>query len=436
MASSHNRSRAVARLRIVIPLLVVAAGIWAGIVYLRNDRANPDVLTASGTIEASQVSAASKIPGRILRLHAAEGDVVRAGTPLVTIEGRELLAQIDQARAAVDAARARLAQAQSALALQQRLLEAQIAQAEAGVDAARTRLEQAEETRDLTARQVAEGVSQAEAALETARANSEAAKVNRDKAARDLARLQALYRDGAISAQQVDAARAAHDAARALYEASLKVVRQAEVARQLARVNLKQVEIRERDVAAARAQVRQAEATLRTARAGEETLAQRRAETTAATAQVAQADAGVRLLLTQQKNLIVTSPIEGVVIAKHASAGEIVAAGAPILTVADLDEVWVRLFIPLPHLGKVGLRQTAEVRTDAFPDRTFTGTVTEIAQHAEFTPKNVQTQEERVKLVFAVKVTIPNPGHLLKPGMPADAVIRTAANRETTQGSK
>ena len=436
MASSHNRSRAVARLRIVIPLLVVAAGIWAGIVYLRNDRANPDVLTASGTIEASQVSAASRIPGRILRLHAAEGDVVRAGTPLVTIEGRELLAQIDQARAAVDAARARLAQAQSALALQQRLLEAQIAQAEAGVDGARTRLEQAEETRDLTARQVAEGVSQAEAAVETARANSEAAKVNRDKAARDLARLQALYRDGAISAQQVDAARAAHDAARAQYEASLKVVRQAEVARQLARVNLKQVEIRERDVAAAEAQVRQAEAALRTARAGEETLAQRRADVAAAAAQVAQAEAGARLLLTQQQNLIVTSPIDGVVIAKHASAGEIVAAGAPILTVADLDAVWVRLFIPLPHLGKVGLGQAVEVQTDAFPGRTFTGAVTEIAQRAEFTPKNVQTQEERVKLVFAVKVTIPNPGHLLKPGMPADAVIRTAANRETTQGSK
>src|SRR3972149_6636326 len=107
MASSHNRSRAAARLRIVIPLLVVAAGIWAGIVYLRNDRANPDVLTASGTIEASQVSAASKFPGRILRLHAAEGDVVRAGTPLVTIAGRGLLAAGRQGRAAVGAARAR-----------------------------------------------------------------------------------------------------------------------------------------------------------------------------------------------------------------------------------------------------------------------------------------------------------------------------------------
>src|SRR3972149_10200489 len=101
MASSHNRSRAVARLRIVTPLLVVAAVIWAGIVYLRNDRANPDVLTASGTIEASQVSAASKIPGRILRLHAAEGGTVRAGPPLVKIEGRDLLAPKDQERAGV-----------------------------------------------------------------------------------------------------------------------------------------------------------------------------------------------------------------------------------------------------------------------------------------------------------------------------------------------
>src|SRR3989304_3403077 len=306
MASSRNRSRAVARLRIVIPLLVVAAGVWAGVVYLRTGRANPAVLTASGTIEASQVSAASKIPGRILRLHAAEGDTVRGGTPLVTMEGRELLAPIDQARgrAVVAATRARLAQAQSARALQQRLLEAQIAQAEAGVDGARTRLEQAEETRDLTARQVAEGVSQAEAALETARANSEAAQGNRDKAARDRARLQALYRDGAISAQQVDAARAAHDAARAQYEASLQVVRQAEVARQLARANLKQVEIRERDVAAARAQVRQAEATLRSARAGEEMLTQRRADVAAAAAQGAQARGGARVFLTQPPNLM------------------------------------------------------------------------------------------------------------------------------------
>ncbi len=430
MASPHTPSRA-SRLRILIPVLLVA-GIGAAIIYLRNERAGPDALTASGTIEASQVSAASKVPGRILRLHAGEGETVRAGQTLVTIEGRELQAQLDQARSGLDAARARRRQAQSALALQQRLLEAQVAQALAALDGARTRLEQAEETRDLTARQVADTLRQAEAGRETAVANSTTARVNMDRAARDLVRLQALYKDGAISAQQVDAARAASDAARAQYEASLKMVRQAEAAVALARSNLRQVDIRGQDVTAAQAQIRQAEAAVRTARAGEETLAQRKADVSAAEAQVAQAEAGVRLLLTQENNLIVTAPLTGVVITKHASEGEIVAAGAPILTVAALDEVWVRVFIPLPHLGRVALGQRVEVTTDAFAGRVFGGTVTEIAQQAEFTPKNVQTREERVKLVFAVKVTIPNPNLLLKPGMPADAVI-LAADGETTR---
>ena len=111
---------------------------------------------------------------------------------------------------------------------------------------------------------------------------------------------------------------------------------------------------------------------------------------------------------------------------QHARAGEVVATGAPILTVADLREVWIRLYIPLPRLGQIALGQRAEVTTDALPGRTFTGRVTEVSQQAEFTPRNVQTPEERVKLVFAVKVTLPNTERLLKPGMPADAVILTA----------
>ncbi|MDR7469327.1 MAG: efflux RND transporter periplasmic adaptor subunit [Armatimonadota bacterium] len=422
-------------LRLLLVLLL-AGGAWAGVVSLRNTRGESDVLTASGTVEASQVSVASKVPGRILRLHAAEGETVRAGVPLVTIEGRELQAQLAQARAAVAASRARLALAQAAVTLQERLLEAAVAQAEATLEAARTRLQQAREARDLTAAQVAEAVRQAEAALAAARASSEVARVSHEKAARDLARLQALYRDGAVSAQQVDAAQAAVDTARAQAVAAREVVRQAEAALQLARANLRQVEIRQRDVAAAQAQVRQAEAAMRSARAGEVTLSQRRADVAAAAAQVAQAEAGVQLLLSQQENLVLTSPIDGVVVARHAREGEVVAAGAPVLTVADLEEVWVRLFVPLPHLGRVVLGQPVEVRTDALPQRTFHGSVTEIAQQAEFTPKNVQTQEERVKLVFAVKVTIPNPDHLLKPGMPADATIRLAPRREPAQGRR
>lgn len=413
------------RLRVVIPvLLILAVGTWAGVAYLGRHKSASDVVLASGTIEALQVSIASKIPGRIERLLVDEGNTVRAGSVLVTIEGREVQAQLEQARAALDATRAGLEQARAALAMQQQQVESSVAQAQAVLDAARARVPQAQETEALTAAQSSLAVAQAEAALQTSMASSTAAKANLEKAAADLTRLEPLYKEGAISAQQLDAARAAKDAAQGQYEASQRAVRHAEATLNLARANQRQVEIRQRDVTAAQAQVRQAEAALRTAQAGELMIVQRRAGVAAAEAQVAQAQANVQYLLAQQRNLVITSPIDGVVISKHANVGEIVGAGVPVLTVADLDQVWIRLFIPLPRLGEVALGQRAEVTTDALSGESFTGKVTEINQQAEFTPKNVQTREERVKLVFAVKVRLSNPKHRLKPGMPADAVIK------------
>ena len=415
------------RARVVIPVLVLIGVVtWVGVTVLRRGDEPEEGVAASGTIEATQVSAASKIPGRIQRVHATEGDEVRAGAPLVTIEGRELLAQIEQSRAAVEGARARVVQARAALALQIRQVDAQVAQARAAADVARERVSQAGETQTLTAGQSAQGVRQGEAALAASQDSSRAAHSAVERTRRDLARIEALFRDGAVSAQQVDAARAAFSTAQAQYEVSLDMIAQAEATLRLARENQRQVEIRERDVRAARSQVRQAEATVALALAGEEMIAQRRADVAAAEAAVTQAEAGLRVLLTQQQNLVITSPLPGVVLVEHARAGEVVAAGAPILTVADLREVWIRLYIPLPHLGQIALGQRAVVTTDALRGRTFTGAVTEISQQAEFTPRNVQTPEERVKLVFAVKVTLPNAERLLKPGMPADAVILTA----------
>jgi len=416
-----------ARARIVIPvLLLIGVAAWVTLTFLRRGGERAEGVAGSGTIETTEVSAASRVPGRIQRVHATEGDEVDAGDPLVTIEGRELLAQIDQARAAVEGARARVTQARAALALQIRQVDAQVAQARAAADVARERVGQAGETQTLTAGQSTQAVRQAEAALAASQDSSRAARSTLDRTQRDLVRIEALFREGAVSAQQVDAARAAFTSAQAQYEASLALVRQSEATLRLARENQRQVEIRERDVRAARSQVRQAEANVALARAGEEMIAQRRADLAAAEAAVAQAQAGLRVLLTQQQNLVITSPLSGVVLVEHARAGEVVAAGAPILTVADLREVWIRLYVPLPRLGEITLGQRADVTTDALPGRTFTGTVTEISQQAEFTPRNVQTSEERVKLVFAVKVTLPNTERLLKPGMPADAVILTA----------
>jgi len=105
------------------------------------------------------------------------------------------------------------------------------------------------------------------------------------------------------------------------------------------------------------------------------------------------------------------------------SAGELAAPNFSLLTIADLDQVTLTVYVPENQIGLVKVGQTVHVNVDSFPERTFSGEVVHIASRAEFTPKNVQTKEERVSTVFAVKIGIPNPDHALKPGMPADAQV-------------
>jgi HlyD family secretion protein len=121
--------------------------------------------------------------------------------------------------------------------------------------------------------------------------------------------------------------------------------------------------------------------------------------------------------------MTLTAPRDGVITERPASPGELAAPGAALMNLGDLDHVTLTVFIPETQIGRVGVGQAAHVAVDAYPGETFEGTVTFIALEAEFTPKNVQTEEERVNLVFAVKISLDNPDHRLKPGMPADAQI-------------
>ncbi|OGT99840.1 MAG: hypothetical protein A2079_04435 [Geobacteraceae bacterium GWC2_48_7] len=105
-------------------------------------------------------------------------------------------------------------------------------------------------------------------------------------------------------------------------------------------------------------------------------------------------------------------------------------AGSPVVTVGKMDEVWLRAYIPENELGRVKLGQTASVTVDGRPGKVFTGRVSFLSSQAEFTPKNVQTEKERVKLVYRIKITLANPQMELKPGMPADAVIQTKPERQ------
>ncbi|MBI5768280.1 MAG: HlyD family efflux transporter periplasmic adaptor subunit [Verrucomicrobia bacterium] len=195
---------------------------------------------------------------------------------------------------------------------------------------------------------------------------------------------------------------------------------------------LKRDAIATREFEAAQAQVKVAEA--RVTEATERLKLVRegpRAETIQqARARLAQARAAVELAEVRVANTRLASPLAGIVLSHHIEPGEFVAAGTPIVTVADTAHVWVRAYVNQTDLGRITHGQKVAVRTDTFPGKNYEGTVGFIASEAEFTPKTVQTPKERVKLVFRVKVDVANPHDELKSGMPADVII------EKTEGLK
>lgn len=146
-------------------------------------------------------------------------------------------------------------------------------------------------------------------------------------------------------------------------------------------------------------------------------------EIRAAEARLAQAEAQVDLLKKTISDCVITCPVAGTVTDRPVEPGEFVGIGTTVLTIARLDEVHVMLYVSEAELGRVKLGDKVIVSIDSVPDKRFEGRVTFISPEAEFTPKNVQTKDDRVKLVFGVKVVIPNPDGFLKPGLPADAEI-------------
>lgn len=168
----------------------------------------------------------------------------------------------------------------------------------------------------------------------------------------------------------------------------------------------------------AQARVREAQERLRLVEEGprKETIDQARAR-------AARAREELELSRTRLSWAEVLSPLRGMVLSKNVEPGDYLAAGAPIVTVGALDNVWMRGYVEGSDLGRVKVGQPAVVTVDSFPGKGYEGRVTFIAQQAEFTPKTVQTRKERVKLVYRVKVDVPNPARELLPGMPADAAI-------------
>jgi len=341
--------------------LVVVAGVFIALHFI--NRGLPEgLIQANGRIEGDSVSVASKFPGRIAKLLVREGDSVTSGQVLAVLEDTQLQAKASQARAAVAALAAQLKAAEASLAVLKQDMPLVIEIAEAGVANARAVLAKAD-------------AAEKQAAL-------------------DARRFRELLGAGTIDNHRSEMADLAVTAAASEGEAARTGLTRAEKQLSQALLGPDRIRAQSEGVAAYAAQLEQGRAV--------------------------QAEAESVL-----NDLTLIAPISGVITTRVRDAGEVIAAGSPVFDLVNLDRLYLKVYVPESQIGQLRLDLPARIFTDAFPGKQFAAAVRYIAARAEFTPKEVQTPDERVKLVYAVKLYLDaNPDHRFTPGLPADAVIR------------
>lgn len=319
------------------------------------------LIAASGRIEGDEVVIAPKVAGQVILLTKDKGDPVQPGELLARLSSDQLQAQLDRARE------------------QLTYWEHQVQQAKVNLE--------------YTERRVPAAIAESEAHVGTMMARQQEAAATYDKNRLDYQRYQALFARRVIPQQRLDEVQAAYLAAQAVLAATTKGLAVAQAQLQQARLLPKTIEIRRAEYEAAQASGKAAQAAVKEAEAN-------------------------------LQDTFIYAPCRGTILTRAVEPGEVVNPGTPLFTIVDLDKLYLKVYINEPDIGKISLGQEARIYVDAFPDQAFKARVSRVAQRAEFTPKYVETREERVKLVFAVELLAENPQGYLKPGMPGDGVIR------------
>lgn len=372
---------------IAVPIVAAAIGIAAFAYFRLQPQSDPNVIRVSGNIEVNDVEVSFRTPGWVEARPVSEGETIKTGDLVARLESAELKQEAAARQADVGAYQAELAVLQSGSRPEE------IAQADANVTQAAARLEEL-----VTGSRPQE--------IATARAAVSSAEAEVARLASELKRQRELFERKVISDQQYEKTMAEHEVARA----RLKEAQE--------RLKLVEEGPRKEQIDYARAVLAEAQEKLSLVRKGP-----REEEIARARAQLDRAKQTLAIAETRLSYAALHAPIPGIVLSENVEAGEYVVPGVPVVTIGNLAEVWLRAYVNETDLGRVKLGQRVCVTTDTFPGKAYPGALSFIASQAEFTPKSVQTQKERVKLVYRVKIDIPNPQMELKPGMPADADI-------------
>jgi len=405
--------------RIIFPIILVLAAVGFGAWYFLahpgvsladawNSLAHPSeaastALTASGTVETTEIEVAPEVTGKILDVGAREGDTVHAGQVLVHFDDTILKDQRTIAAANLEMAKIALLQLTSPVAIAN--VQKTIAQDKQNIDDAQQAFDN---QKYFTTNQSA--VQNAQSSLVLAEQALEDAQADYDKIAGD----PSVSTSKANAYQKLYTAQLAYNNASYVYGLWT------------GSVNSEQLDLKAATLAISKARLVEDQILLevlnggsipdRATGAGILQLQQARLNV-----QIAQAN--IDLLDAQIGKTSVAAPVDGVVMTRNAEPGSVVSAGTALLTLARLDELTITVYVPEDRVGEVMLGQTANVAVDSFPGVVFTATVTYISDQAEFTPRNIQTVSGRKSTVFAIKLQVQDPNGKLKPGMPADVTF-------------
>ncbi|HMB22052.1 MAG TPA: efflux RND transporter periplasmic adaptor subunit [Anaerolineales bacterium] len=468
---------------IIVAILLVIVSVYFIVTQVLRD--DTSTLVASGTIEATIVNVSPEMSGKVKEVLVEEGQPVKAGDPIIVLDDSLLAAQRAVAQSGVDSAQDALLTAESALALAQaqydstvtaaraqegaqRLSdwdkrtpdwfeqpnwyfsrEEQIAAAQANVDSAKQRLDEAQTNLDKVTKNLenADFIA-AETRLANARTNytiektldSHAQMTGGKVSPEDVdvhipARVRSTYRvkiaiahdmSGEsdilnVSQDSLDAATTELDDAEKEYEDLLDTKAADHVLEARAELSVAQERYDVARDTLTQLQTGEYSPQVRIASIG---LEQAKAGVQQAESAVQQAKANLALLDTQMSKLTVYAPTDGVVLTRNVEPGEFVQPGGVALSLADLGNITITVYVPEDRYGQISVGRQAQITADSFPDETFTGEVIHMADRAEFTPRNIQTVEGRSSTVFAIKLKVNNSEGKLKIGMPADVVFK------------
>jgi HlyD family secretion protein len=385
--------------RLVLGLFIVLLLGVGGLVYWGQYSRRSTELYYSGTIEAIPSNLAFQVSGRVQEVLTDEGRAVAKGQVLAVLDRLEFAALRDQAQANLHRAEQNLRQLETGLDVNRKVLPAEVERAEAAVQALKAQLTQQEtgnRSQDIA----------------RARLTAEATQVALDNARKDKARYDELFTKGVVAEKTRDAADLG-------FQTALKEHERAVQAYLLSKEGFRREEID-----TARSRLAEGEAALRLTQSNLQKIQATEQEVEAARAQVASANAALSVAEIQLSRTELHAPFAGIVLSRSVEPGEVVSPSQEVLSMADLSRVDLKVFVGETEIGKIKPGRPVDVKTDTYPDKTYTGHVAFISPQAEFTPKIIQTHKERVKLVYLVKVSIPNSDLELKSGMPADAWFR------------